>query len=117
MTSMTIAGGPAIVNPGDAALLPAIAARARGRRGRRRTAIPGFGLTLGITIFWLSLIVLIPLGALFLKAASSGWSDFVAGAFSDRALAAYKISFGTAFIAAAVNAVFGLLVAYVLVRY
>ena len=84
---------------------------------KRRSAIPGFGLTLGITIFWLSLIVFVPLSALFLRAATGGWEHFVTAAFSERAIAAYRVSFGTALIAAAINAVFGLLIAFVLVRY
>jgi sulfate transport system permease protein len=83
----------------------------------RRSAIPGFNLTLGVTIFWLCLIVLVPLSALFLRAATGGWEHFVQSAFSPRAIAAYKVSFGTAFVAAGINAVFGLLVAFVLVRY
>jgi sulfate transport system permease protein len=84
---------------------------------KRRSAIPGFGLTIGLTLFWLGLIVLIPLSALLVRTASGGWEHFVTAAFSDRALAAYKVSFGTALIAAMINAVFGLLVAFVLVRY
>lgn len=83
----------------------------------RRSAIPGFGLTVGVTIFWLSLIVLVPLSALFLRAASGGWEHFVQSAFSERAIAAYRVSFSTALAAAAINAVFGLLIAFVLVRY
>jgi sulfate transport system permease protein len=85
--------------------------------GRNRSPLPGFGLSLGITILWLSLIVLIPLSAVFLKSASEGWNSFWAAAGSPRALAAYKLSFGAAALAAAVNCVFGLLVAWVLVRY
>jgi sulfate transport system permease protein len=79
--------------------------------------MPGFGLTLGITIAWLSLIVLIPLSAVFVRSATGGWDVFWEAAGSDRALAAYKVSFGAAAIAAAVNCLFGLLVAWVLVRY
>lgn len=82
-----------------------------------RSAIPGFGLTMGLTITWLSLIVLIPLSTVFIRSAGMGWSDFVAAGFSPRAIAAYKVSFGTAFAAASVNAVFGLVTAWVLVRY
>jgi sulfate transport system permease protein len=78
--------------------------------------IPGFGLTLGFTLFYLGAIVLIPLTGLFLKAAVS-WSDFWAAAASPRALASYRLSFGAALAAAAVNAVFGSAVAWVLVRY
>ena len=83
----------------------------------RRSALPGFGLSLGVTVFWLSLIVLIPLSAVFLKSASDGWDTFLDAAFSQRAIAAYRLSFGAAAIAAAINCVFGLLVAWVLVRY
>jgi sulfate transport system permease protein len=74
-------------------------------------------LSLGVTILWLSLIVLIPLSAVFIKSASQGWHVFWAAAGSPRALAAYRLSFGAAAIAAAINCVFGLLVAWVLVRY
>ena len=86
-------------------------------RVRRRSRLPGFGLSLGITILWLSLIVLIPVSAVFVKSVSQGWGAFWQAAGSPRALAAYRISFGAAAIAAAVNCVFGLLVAWVLVRY
>jgi sulfate transport system permease protein len=79
--------------------------------------MPGFGLSLGLTILWLSLIVLVPLSAVFVKSATGGWSAFWAAAISERALAAYRVSFGAAAIAAAINSVFGLLVAWVLVRY
>src|SRR6476619_5445882 len=86
-------------------------------RTRAHSPLPGFGLSLGVTILWLSLIVLIPLSAVFVKSVSEGWQTFWAAASSSRALAAYKLSFGAAAIAAAVNCVFGLLVAWVLVRY
>jgi sulfate/thiosulfate transport system permease protein len=82
-----------------------------------RSALPGFGLTLGLTLAYLSLIVLIPLAGLFWKSASLGPAAFLAAAGSPRALAAYRLSFGAALAAAAVNAVFGLVVAWVLVRY
>lgn len=84
---------------------------------RRRSRLPGFGLSLGITILWLSLIVLIPISAVFVKSVSQGSGAFWQAAGSPRAIAAYRISFGAAAIAAAVNCVFGLLVAWVLVRY
>ena len=84
---------------------------------RRTSAVPGLGLALGITVFWLSFIVLIPLAAVFAKSASGGWHDFADAAFSDRALASYRVTFGAALIAAGINVVFGLLVAWVLVRY
>ena len=83
----------------------------------RRSALPGFGLTLGLTLAYLSLVVLIPLAGLFWKSASLGPSEFLAAVGSPRALAAYRLSFGAALAAAAVNAVFGLVVAWVLVRY
>jgi sulfate transport system permease protein len=87
------------------------------RRWRRPSVIPGFGLTFGFTLAWLTLIVLIPLATIFAKSAGMGWHDFVAVGFSHRALTAYRLSFGTAAAAGLVNAVFGLLVAWVLVRY
>jgi len=87
------------------------------RRARRKSVIPGFGLTMGLTLAWLSLIVLIPLSTVFVRSAGMGISDFVAAGFAPRALAAYRISFGTAFAAAVINGVFGLLTAWVLVRY
>jgi sulfate transport system permease protein len=72
---------------------------------------------MGITIFWLSAIVLVPLAAVFARSTGGGWDAFSHAAFSARALASYKLTFGAAFIAAGVNAAFGLLVAWVLVRY
>jgi sulfate transport system permease protein len=87
------------------------------RRRRRKSVIPGFGLTMGFTLVWLCLIVLIPLGALFLRTAGMSWHDFVAVGLSERALRAYELSFGASFIAGAVNSLFGLIVAWVLVRY
>jgi sulfate transport system permease protein len=83
----------------------------------RSSPLPGLGLSLGITILWLSLIVLIPVSAVFVKSLSHGWATFWHAAASPRALAAYQISFGAAALAAAINCVFGLLVAWVLVRY
>ena len=89
----------------------------RASRGRRRSIIPGFGLSLGLTVTYLSLIVLIPLSLMILKAARGGWSVILRDAFSERALKAYELSFGGAAIAGGINMVFGLLVAWVLVRY
>lgn len=86
-------------------------------RWREPSILPGFGLALGTTLTALSLIVLIPLAALFLKAASAGPADIWAVATSPRTLAALKLSFLGALIAALVNAVFGLILAWVLVRY
>src|SRR3954470_19088030 len=88
-----------------------------GAAPRRSSPLPGFGLSLGITLLWLSLIVLVPLSAVFVKSMSAGPHTFLAAAFSPRALAAYRLSFGAAALAAAVNCLFGLLVAWVLVRY
>jgi sulfate/thiosulfate transport system permease protein len=79
--------------------------------------IPGFGPTLGLTIFYLGLVVLIPLAALFLRAAGMTPAQFAEAAFSPRVLAAYRLSFGGALVAALANLGVGLLVAWVLVRY
>ncbi|HXD04368.1 MAG TPA: sulfate ABC transporter permease subunit CysT, partial [Novosphingobium sp.] len=84
---------------------------------RTPSVIPGLPLTLGVTLTWLTLIVLIPLATLFLKSAGMGWERFISVGFSERALAAYRLSFGTAAAAGLVNAIFGLLVAWALVRY
>jgi sulfate/thiosulfate transport system permease protein len=88
----------------------------RALRLKQPSVLPGFGLTLGFTLSYLGLIVLLPLGALVLSAAGAGaeaWQTLA----SSRVLAAFRVSFGTAFVAAAVNAAFGLIVAWVLVRY
>jgi sulfate/thiosulfate transport system permease protein len=82
-----------------------------------RTAIPGFGLALGYTVAYLSLIVLIPLAGVFFKAAGLGWDGLVSALASPRVLAALKLSFGAALAAATLNAVFGFLIAWVFVRY
>ena len=79
--------------------------------------LPGFGLTLGYTVFYLSVIVLIPLAGLFLRVFEMPLADFWRLATTERALAAYKLTFGASLIAALANAVFGTLVAWVLVRY
>ncbi|MCC6301263.1 MAG: sulfate ABC transporter permease subunit CysT [Gammaproteobacteria bacterium] len=84
---------------------------------RRPGVIPGFGITLGFTLLYLSLIVLIPLSATFFKSTQLGWDSFWATVTAPRVVASYRLSFGAAFLAAAVNLVFGLLVAWVLVRY
>jgi sulfate/thiosulfate transport system permease protein len=90
-----------------------------GRAGvfRQPSVIPGFGLTLGFAVAALSLVVLLPLAALVLKALSIGPAGFIAIVADPRVLASLRLSFGAAFIAALVNGVFGLLVAWVLVRY
>lgn len=82
-----------------------------------RRVLPGFGLSMGITISYLSLIVLIPLSAVFIKSATLGWSEFWHVATTPRVLASYKLSFGASLLAAAINVVFGLMLAWSLVRY
>jgi len=79
--------------------------------------LPGFGLTLGIAVVYLSLIALIPMAALFLRSRGLGWAGFWDVVTEPRVLAACRLSFGTALIAAALNAVFGFVVAWTLVRY
>jgi sulfate transport system permease protein len=79
--------------------------------------MPGFGLTLGFTIFYLALIVLIPLSAVFLKTFTMSWEAFWAAVTSERVVASYKLSFGASLIAATINVFFGCIVAWVLVRY
>src|SRR6202034_1085962 len=86
-------------------------------RMRQYSVIPGFGLTLGYTLSYLSLIVLIPLAALAVKGAAQPWSQFSEAVFDPRTLAAWRLTFGTAFIASSINAFFGLIVAWTLVRY
>ncbi|WP_378949814.1 sulfate ABC transporter permease subunit CysT [Mesorhizobium sp. ANAO-SY3R2] len=88
-----------------------------GWRFRQPSVIPGFGLTLGFTLAYLTLIILIPLSGLVWRSAALGWTDFWAIATDRRTVRALEVSFGTAFIAAAINVVFGTLVAWVLVRY
>lgn len=82
-----------------------------------RSVLPGFGLSLGFTLAYLGIIVLVPLSAAFLRTAGMSWSEFVAAVASPRVLASYRLSFGASFAAGLVNAFFGLIVAWVLVRY
>jgi len=84
---------------------------------RHRKIIPGFGLTLGLTISYLGLIVLLPLCVMFVQASGAGWAKIWTELASPRTLAAFRVSFGIALLAALINAVFGFLVAWVLVRY
>ncbi|WP_018012053.1 sulfate ABC transporter permease subunit CysT (plasmid) [Sinorhizobium medicae] len=96
----------------------AMAARTSTRwRFRQPSVIPGFGLALGVTLAWLTIIVLVPLSGLLWRSSSLGWSKFAELALDERTVNALTISFGTAFIAAVVNLVFGVLLAWVLVRY
>ena len=84
---------------------------------KNRSALPGFSLSVGLTIFWVSAIVLIPITAVFIRSFGDGWSHFLSAAFSERAIAAYRVTFGASAAATAINAVFGLLIAWVLVRF
>jgi len=88
-----------------------------GSLGTKNSVLPGFGPSLGYTILYLSFIVLIPLSALFFKSATLTWDQFLVAVSAPRVLASYRITFGSALFAAAVNGVFGVLVAWVLVRY
>ena len=84
---------------------------------RRRPVLPGFGLSLGFTMAYLGLVVLIPLAAVFIKASGLSWHDFLAAVGSPRVLASYRITFGVSFLAALFNVPFGVILAWVLVRY
>ena len=84
---------------------------------KERSILPGFRWTLAFSVFYLSLIVLIPLSALFLKAATGTWAEFFKTLSDPRVIASFEVSFLTSFIAAGINVIFGLLVAWVLVRY
>jgi sulfate/thiosulfate transport system permease protein len=83
----------------------------------RRNVIPGFGLTMGYTVAYLSLIALIPLSTIFLKTAGMDWTRFIGVILSSRVIAAYRLSIGASLIGAGVNSVFGFAVAWTLVRY
>src|SRR5687768_3623239 len=82
-----------------------------------RRVLPGFSLTLGYTMFYLSLLVLLPILAVFARTSTLTWDEFVRAVWTERARAAYSLTFGASFIAAVVNLVLGSLVAWVLVRY
>ena len=84
---------------------------------KTKSVLPGFGITMGFTVLYLGILVLLPLSMVFIKTTSLGWIDFVETVTDDRALAAYKISFGTAFAAACINGIFGVVIAWVLTRY
>jgi len=91
--------------------------RADAAARHRRRVLPGFGLSLGFTLFYLGLIVLVPLSAAFIKAATMTWPAFVDAISAPRVVASYRLTFGASLGAAMINAAFGLLVAWVLVRY
>jgi sulfate transport system permease protein len=82
-----------------------------------RRVLPGFGLSLGYASFYMSVLILIPIIAVLLKSSTLGWTDFVDAVWTDRARAAYALTLGTSFIAALINIPFGVLIAWVLVRY
>jgi sulfate transport system permease protein len=84
---------------------------------KRHSVLPGFDLALGFTLLYLSFIVLLPLSAAFLKTATMTWPAFWDAVTSPRVLASYRLTFGASFAAALMNSVFGLVVAWVLVRY
>jgi sulfate transport system permease protein len=84
---------------------------------KERSIVPGFGLTLGYTVFYLSVIVLIPIAVLVFSATALGWHAFIAAVTSSDVIAAYRVSFTTALVAALINAIIGPLIAWVLVRY
>jgi sulfate transport system permease protein len=84
---------------------------------KKHSILPGFGLTMGFTLLYLGILVLLPLATIFIKTAGIGWAQLWSIATEPRLVASYKLSFGASLIAAGINAVFGLLVAWVLVRY
>jgi sulfate transport system permease protein len=84
---------------------------------RQPSILPGFGLTLGFSTFFLSAIVLVPLAALVMKTATMGWDDFIRVLTDPRAVASYRLSFGASMLAATLNSVFGFIIAWTLVRY
>jgi sulfate transport system permease protein len=87
------------------------------RSFRQPSILPGFGLTLGFTTFFLSALVLLPLAALVGKTATMGWNDFLEVLLAPRSLASYRLSFGASLFAALLNSVFGFIIAWTLVRY
>jgi len=109
---MASAISPALPSP----VAPVSRPVGKGGRGAKRV-LPGFGLTLGYTVLYLGLIVMIPLSALVFKTFTLTWEQFWVAVTSPRVMASYRLTFGASFLAALVNLVFGLLVAWVLVRY
>jgi len=86
-------------------------------RFKQPSVIPGFGLTLGYTVFYLSLIVLVPLSALFLRTSAMGWEQFWTTITDPRVVASYRLTFGASLVGALINALFGFIAAWTLVRY
>lgn len=87
------------------------------KKSSLRNVLPGFGLSMGYTLVYLSLIVLIPLSAVFIKTAHLTWEHFLSAVTAPRVVASYKLSFGTSILAAVINSIFGFILAWVLVRY
>ena len=106
-----------MTSPATTTAAPALAAAPARPSLLRRRVLPGFAPTLGFTLFYLSLIVLIPLAAVFLKSSGHGLDAFWAAATSPRVIESYKLSFGASLIAALINLVFGLMLAWCIVRY
>ncbi|MES2911401.1 MAG: sulfate ABC transporter permease subunit CysT, partial [Pseudomonadota bacterium] len=107
MSSLSAVAPPLAVVPGQPA----------GKKRAAKRVLPGFRLTLGYTVFYLSLIVLVPISALFFKTFTLTLDQFWMAVTSPRVMASYRLTFGASFFAALVNLVFGLLLAWVLVRY
>ena len=97
--------------------LPVAVRRRGGRRNRGGSVLPGFGLSLGFALLYLGLVILIPLSTIVLKTATMTWAEFLAKVTAPRTLAAFRLSLWASFGAAAINAIFGLVVAWVLERY
>ena len=87
------------------------------KKRKRKNVLPGFGLSMGITTLYISLLIIIPLSMIFIETSKLSWGEFWKVVTSDRMLHAYKVSFTTAFSAAFLNAIFGFIIAWVLVRY
>ena len=87
------------------------------KKNKKKNVLPGFGLSMGITTFYISLVILVPLSMIFIESSKLGWTEFWQIVTSKRMLHAYKISFLTALGAAVLNAIFGFIIAWVLVRY
>jgi sulfate transport system permease protein len=91
--------------------------KTRARRRPPRRVLPGFGLSMGITVTYLTLLVLIPLSAVFIRSSGMGWSEFWEAVTGRQVIASYRVTFGISFLAAATNAFFGFIVAWILTRY
>jgi hypothetical protein len=90
---------------------------AQQKRRAPRRVLPGFGLTMGITVTYLTLVVLIPLSAVFIRSSGMGWGEFWSAITGRQVVASYKVTFGISFLAAVTNAFFGFIVAWILTRY